>query len=175
WKIYTAVCLERTPVVTAEKTSIEKEFTEYLNKVEFENSLLSDHEIRHKEDLTLAERKKAEDYEETEAEAQRQTAMDMEDLWEKELAESSFASRITAADKSGDLKTTDRCLDRKLVLVVKQQVAPGHQHWVLPKSQLLEGETLRQGAERTLSSLCGSALVASFMGNAPVGYQETPF
>lgn len=46
WKIYTGVCLERMPRISAEMTDLEKRFAEFLEKLEFDNSLLSDHELR---------------------------------------------------------------------------------------------------------------------------------
>ena len=46
----------------------------------------------------LASRRKVEDYEETEAEAMRVTAIEMEDLWEAELASFTPASRTTGGD-----------------------------------------------------------------------------
>ena len=43
----------------------------------------------------LVERRKDDDYEETEAEAIRQTAMDSEDVWEAEMEAFTPANRIT--------------------------------------------------------------------------------
>ena len=46
-----AVCLERFPVITQEMNSIENEFGQLLSKMELEQSHLSNHELRHLEDL----------------------------------------------------------------------------------------------------------------------------
>ncbi len=46
-------------------------------------------------DSKMAEKRKQEDYEETEAEAVRQTAMEAEDQWEAELSHFTPASRTT--------------------------------------------------------------------------------
>ena len=46
-----AVTLERFPVITQEKSNMEKKFQALLDEMEFEKSLLSDHEIRHNEDM----------------------------------------------------------------------------------------------------------------------------
>ena len=50
WQLMSAVCLERFPVVTKDKNAIEANIQEMLNQLEFENSHLSDHELRHIED-----------------------------------------------------------------------------------------------------------------------------
>lgn len=41
------MCLERRPVITPELNQLEKEYQELLNQLELENSLKSDHELRH--------------------------------------------------------------------------------------------------------------------------------
>ena len=41
-----AICVERCPIITAEKTKIEKEYSDLMSSIEFENSKLSDHELR---------------------------------------------------------------------------------------------------------------------------------
>lgn len=51
WKLMSAVCLERFPVITQEMNSIENEFGQLLSKMELEQSHLSNHELRHLEDL----------------------------------------------------------------------------------------------------------------------------
>ena len=51
WQLVSAVCLERYPVISAEPNDLEKRYADLLHKTEFENSLESDHELRHREDL----------------------------------------------------------------------------------------------------------------------------
>lgn len=46
-----AVCLERFPVITQEMNPLEKKFSQLLQTMEHEKSHLSDHELRHLEDL----------------------------------------------------------------------------------------------------------------------------
>ena len=50
---------------------------------------------------------------------------------------------LTEADKTGNTHTTDRHLDKKLVLLVKQNLG-NQSHWVLPQSEWQEGESLRE-------------------------------
>jgi len=49
----------------------------------------------------------------------------------------------------------ERCLANSLVLLAEQQVG-GEKQWLLPQAPWQEGETLRQTAERALSSLPGN-------------------
>jgi large subunit ribosomal protein L46 len=47
------------------------------------------------------------------------------------------------ADEKNDLRSTDRKLQQRLVLLVKQKLGNG-QHWVLPMGQHCNGESMRQ-------------------------------
>ncbi|XP_046560193.1 39S ribosomal protein L46, mitochondrial-like isoform X1 [Haliotis rubra] len=174
WQLMSAVCVERFPVITELKTKMEDRFGELLDKMEFENSLLSNHEIRHRNDILREARRKEDDFEETEAEAVTQTALDLEDMWEMETKQFTPADRLTDADKSGDKKSTDRKLTEKLVLLVKQKVGD-KPLWVFPQGSWSEGESLRETAERVLGVRCGEELSAQFVGNAPCGVHQYVF
>lgn len=50
WKIVTAVCLERLPVIAPPMKPIEKQMTELFHEMDVIKSLKSDHEIRQEED-----------------------------------------------------------------------------------------------------------------------------
>ena len=50
WHLMSAVCLQRMPVITQERSDMEEEFSQLLEKIEFENSHLSDHELWHLDD-----------------------------------------------------------------------------------------------------------------------------
>ena len=91
------------------------------------------------------------------------------------------APRTTPDDASGNTRSLNRALDRKLYLVVK---APGTATWTLPQTQHVTDEPLRkvrvvircnlvmqrwaQTAERALSG-AGSPVHAYFLSNAPSG------
>lgn len=47
WDLYSAVCVERKPIITPELNELEKEFKQLLSELEFEKSLKSAHEVRH--------------------------------------------------------------------------------------------------------------------------------
>lgn len=51
WDLFSAVCLERKPVVTPALTEIEKEYKQYLKDLEFELSVKSNFELRHEADV----------------------------------------------------------------------------------------------------------------------------
>jgi len=171
WDLVSAVCLERFPVLTASPNEIEVKFEDMLKKQELEQSVLCDHELRHKADLETAERRKQDDFEESEAETVLQTAVEAEDEWENELAQFTPASRTTDADHNNDLKSSHRKLDSKLLLLVKQKLGP-ESHWVAPQGVRQEGESMRDAAERILRTCCGESLQAQFMGNAPSGFYK---
>ena len=46
-----AVCLERMPIITQNMTELEKEYSKTMIMIEREKSLLSDHTLRHLEDM----------------------------------------------------------------------------------------------------------------------------
>ncbi|KAJ8301983.1 hypothetical protein KUTeg_020970 [Tegillarca granosa] len=73
------------------------------------------------------------------------------------------------ADKSGDMKTTDRKLDRKLILIVQQKLG-NDLRWVLPFAYRDDGETMKETANKALVNSCGNGLESIILGNAPCGY-----
>lgn len=93
----------------------------------------------------LAQRKKADDADGDDGDGETETALDLEDKWDVERKSFTPADRITEADRSNDLKSTDRKLDSTLYLLVKQSIE-GRDHWVLPQATWEQGETLRQVA-----------------------------
>ena len=50
WQLVSAVCLQRLPVITAEKTPLEERFGSLMEQLELESSLLSNHELHARED-----------------------------------------------------------------------------------------------------------------------------
>uniref|UniRef100_A0A6B2LFP4 Large ribosomal subunit protein mL46 n=1 Tax=Arcella intermedia TaxID=1963864 RepID=A0A6B2LFP4_9EUKA len=82
--------------------------------------------------------------------------------------------RITEADKMNDIKSLYRKLDSKLFLIVKKK---NENFWQFPEEDLLDKETLRQGAERALKENCNTetTLETYFVGNGPVTFHSFPF
>ena len=54
-----------------------------------------------------------------------------------------YVCDLTESDEKNDLRSTDRKLDRRLVLLVKQKLGSG-QHWVMPMGVHSHGESMRQ-------------------------------
>ena len=51
WDLLGAVCLERKPILSQKLVAMQQQYMEFIAQVEFENSMKSDHEVRHEEDL----------------------------------------------------------------------------------------------------------------------------
>jgi hypothetical protein len=51
WHLLSAICVQRVPQIIPEMNYLEKKMSNILSKVEVNNSLYSDHEMRHFEDL----------------------------------------------------------------------------------------------------------------------------
>ncbi|CAK1540604.1 unnamed protein product [Leptosia nina] len=171
WDVVTGVCVERLPVVTPPLNEIQKKYKEFLWTVEVENSLKSDHELRHENDKKQAEILKRESAEVDLDAVSKITAQDFEDSATEEFAQFKFASIETEADKKGDKSTHDRCLQRHLILVTEQKLGSDVKN-ILPHGQWKEGETLRQTAERVLQEKCGPGLKVDFLSNAPCGFYK---
>ncbi|KAH8031420.1 hypothetical protein HPB51_017192 [Rhipicephalus microplus] len=137
WDLVGAVALERKPVIVPELNALERKYLEILHALEVEGSLLSDHELQ-----LLEDKKRRADPEEGVA-ITVQTAQDIEDEWTRKAKEFKPAPRLTEADRKGDTRTTHRCLDQPLLLVVNQQLGKGHR-WILPQAVHAHGETMRQ-------------------------------
>ncbi|CAG5123157.1 unnamed protein product, partial [Candidula unifasciata] len=156
--LYSAVCVQRLPIITQPLNDIENRYADLLAKIELENSYLSDFEIRLISEAHI-DRKDTED----EKTGDTETALDLQDKWDVEMKAFVPAPRETEADRTNNQRTVDRKLDSPLYLLVKQKIE-GNDHWVLPQAVFQQGETLRQ--ERALSTLCGE-VKTTFLGNAP--------
>lgn len=176
WTLHGAVCLQRLPVISQDRNPMEEEFSELMQQMELERSLLSDHELRLMEDAARMSRKQEEDYDSDEEEdygdKEIVTAQDLEDAWEQKLKQFHPAQRSNG-DKL-DVSSPERCLADSLILLIKQDVG-SKKVWLLPQIQWKAGETLRQTAERALSNLPGADLKATFLGHAPCGFYKYKF
>lgn len=103
--------------------------------------------------------------------AVQQTAQDLKDAWKEELAQFQMNDRITDADRLKDTTSLRRKLDSTLVLLVDQKLGAAS-HLLLPQGKRIEGETMRQTAERVLQERCGGSVNAVWYGNAPCGFYK---
>ncbi|XP_029354552.1 large ribosomal subunit protein mL46 [Echeneis naucrates] len=171
WALMAAVCLQRLPVISAQRSPIEQRFSRMMGQMELEKSVLSDHELQLLEDAERMNRKKADDYDsDDEYDRKNQDivlAQDLEDTWEQKFKKFQPAARVRA-DVDQDVTSVQRCLADSLFLLAEQQVGSS-KLWLLPQTQWQEGETLRQTAERALASLPAAGFKATFLSNAPCG------
>jgi len=175
WLLFASVCVERKPVISQPLTPMEIKFAAFLDKLELQNSLKSDHELRHEGDMVRSEQLKAGTLDDADLDVvAAQTAQDFEDASQEELLKFNPAPRKTESDLKDDRHSLDRALDRYLMLVINPKFGQ-NSPWIFPQSEHQLGETLRQTAERTLCQLCGSNLKARILGNAPVGFYKYKF
>lgn len=172
WDLYAGVLVERLPVVSKEFNELEKEFQQFLWRVELEKSLKSKHELQHEREVKQAELlKKGQMEVDLDESASKQTAQDLKDAYIEELNKFKFAPRSTADDQSKNIASTNRCLDDSLFLLVEQKLGT-KSHFLLPQGPRLDGETMRQAAERVLREKCGDKMIVQFYGNAPCGFYK---
>uniref|UniRef100_A0A3Q2ZC56 Large ribosomal subunit protein mL46 n=2 Tax=Kryptolebias marmoratus TaxID=37003 RepID=A0A3Q2ZC56_KRYMA len=171
WTLMAAVCLQRLPVISADCSPLEQRFKDMLLQLELEKSVLSDHELRLLEDAERMSRKQSGDYDLDEDDSSDNQdiilAQDLEDAWEQKFQNFQTAPRVVA-DVDKDLTSVERCLPDSLVLLAEQQVG-GEKLWLLPQAPWQKGETLRQTAEKALSTVSADGFKATFLSNAPCG------
>lgn len=166
WDLYSAVCLERHPVIIQSMQEIEMKFHNVLKKIEYENSFKSDHELRKEREK---KQKKSDNMDDVDSVIQ--TAQDFEDNCQEELKNFKFAPTITKFDEQNVTSSLERKLDKNLLLLTQQKVGDLH-YWIPPQGIRKEGETMRQTAERVLQDTCGANIKAKFYGNAPIGFYK---
>lgn len=141
-----------------------------MKQIEFEQSYKSDFEVRDEKDKLITQLTQKGNYDDVESTLQ-QTAQDLKDVWRDEFQKFQLNSRVTEADRKNDVKSTDRKLEDTLILLVEQKL--GNQtHMLLPQGKRLDGETMRQTAERVLKENCGDEIEVMFYGNAPCGFYK---
>ncbi|KAL8828142.1 MAG: hypothetical protein Q9170_006725, partial [Blastenia crenularia] len=75
-------------------------------------------------------------------------------------------SRVTEADRVGDVRSLDRLLQRTLYLVVRK----GDGRWWFPSDGLVGRESLHTAAERVLVQAGGVNMNTWIVGNIPLGH-----
>ena len=169
WKITAAVSVERMPQITPDLDPIQQKFQGFLQQLEMEQSKKCDHELRIEQDLELLEMKKR--GENIPADKLNvNTAEDDLEIWRKDADKFQIASRTTEADTKNDTQSSNRKLDKSLFLVIRNQ-----KHWTLPMLDHVQGESLRNTAERALQNTCGQDFSAQVLGNAPFAHAKVKY
>lgn len=96
WDLYSAVCLERHPMIIQPMQDIELKYYNMLRKIEFENSLKCDHELKAEKEK---EQKSVRTDDQDEDAVLIQTIQDFEDSSQEELNSFKFAPTITSMHK----------------------------------------------------------------------------
>ncbi|KAL0107799.1 hypothetical protein PUN28_014820 [Cardiocondyla obscurior] len=169
WDLYSAVCLERHPIVTQSMQEIEAKFHNMLKTIEYENSLKSDYELKKEAENKQEKLNKTESVDDINV--VMQTMQDIEDIYQEELNNFKFAPRVTKFDEQNITSSLKRKLDKNLLLLVQQKVGDVH-YWLPPQGIRKQGETMRQTAERVLQDACGTKIKVKFYGNAPIGFYK---
>lgn len=165
WDLLSAVCLERHPVITKPMIDIEVRYEKMIRQIEFENSLLSDFELKkRKEGKGTGKQTDSENI------VSIQTAQDFEDSCEEELVAFKFAPRENETEDNA-VTSLRRKLDKNLLLLVEQKIGDVS-YWIPPQSIRQERETMIQTARRSLEEFCGNNIKVQFYGNAPIGFYK---
>ncbi|KXJ20025.1 39S ribosomal protein L46, mitochondrial [Exaiptasia diaphana] len=168
--IYSAVCVERLPLITPDKTDLARKYEELQDQIELEKSALSEDEAQVRQvterKKKLTERDEDENLEVAQFEEKRK---EFHEEQEEEFRQFQPANRETEADRNNDLKSINRKLEQTLILLLKNKKSS----WEMPLAAIQDKETLRQTAERMIKQACGTDINVKFISNAPAGVLKT--
>lgn len=142
---------------------------DYLRQLEFEQSFKCDFEMRAEKDKLITQFSQKGNIDDVDK-ALQQTAQDLKDAWRDELQKIQLNSRTTEADRLNDVKSTNRKLEETLILLMEHKLG-SDKLMLLPQGKRLDGETMRQTAERVLQDRC-DGIDVTFYGNAPCGFYK---
>ncbi|XP_072026818.1 large ribosomal subunit protein mL46-like [Amphiura filiformis] len=175
YQLMAAVCLERYPVVSNQLDEVEREYQDLIDQEELEESYLSEHEIKVAHEIDLLERKKKGLMDEEGAEVADMSTLEAEDKAKAELESFEAANTITEADKKNDVRSLDRQLHDRLVLLTKCKLGKD-KVWMMPQGNWKEGESLQETAERVLRAHSNSDnLEFKVMNRIPCGFFKYKF
>ncbi|XP_054008625.1 39S ribosomal protein L46, mitochondrial [Hylaeus anthracinus] len=165
WDLMSAVCLERHPIITKPMLDIQVRYQELLRQIEFENSLLSEFEL--KVEKEKEQKQKASKNDDVNI-VYHQTTQDYLDSAEEELQKFTFAPRES---EDNGVSSLERKLDKHLMLLTEQNIGNTN-FWIPPQSIRKDEETMIETANRTVQEFCGSNVKVKFYGNAPIGFYK---
>ncbi|CAH8548583.1 unnamed protein product [Schistosoma intercalatum] len=166
WNIFSGLCIRRPAVIAPELKPLEKQVADLIEKVDFEKSHLSAHELRHEIETKRIANALSKGISNI-AQESLITAREAEIMWELEAEQYKPAERLTENDKSENLKSAWRALDKPLYLLVQspRNVSSG---WNLPTAPVSDGKNLRQVADSIATSLLPPKAKWCIFGNTPV-------
>ncbi|KAJ7370819.1 39S ribosomal protein L46, mitochondrial [Desmophyllum pertusum] len=171
-RIFSAVCVQRLPVITTEKSELEKRYEELQHQLEFEQSALSEDEVQLHKILERKRKLKDDDDDESNviaiSESQRK---EFEEEQDEEWRKYEPGNRETEADKLDNMQSLHRKLQETLILLVRR--GKDAATWELPHAEVTDtSDTLQQVASRSLSETCGADLKVLFLSNAPIAVMK---
>ncbi|CAF1324175.1 unnamed protein product [Adineta steineri] len=170
-QIKVALCIQRYAHLSPEMNPLEQDYTNLLTQIETENSYLSDHELRHKREIEITKQRQISPTSASSTVNIVQTAVDLEDRVAKEFSNFQFMSRETEDDKTNNLRSYHRKLDKNLLLIVQQKDSQANKdEWIFPEKIYDSESSLRAAAEQIIST-CGN-LHIQISGNAPLAYYK---
>lgn len=179
WRVMSAVCIERKPLITQPLTEFEKKFENMIEEIELNASYKSEHELRIEEEKRQTELLKNSNNIDADIEGLlKQSAQDFEDAGTDEFNRMrvQLGARV---DPERDAHLTDhhRKLDHHLVLLTQYHYNGeiSKPVWTLPHDFVQPGETLRDAANRVVSHVLGDDIQTYILGNAPFGYYKFKF
>ncbi|KAM3185122.1 hypothetical protein ACTXT7_006997 [Hymenolepis weldensis] len=200
WKIFAGLCIRRPAIVSPPLTPLQLRMQDFYANLEIQNSHLSSHELRHRNDLeriSQMARDQRSDGTSSSSNLRRQpasgdsvtpllTAKDMELFWES--GEKEFWNEIgklgvtprkeghdpQMADKTTPTNTAWRYLDRNLILLTRQRLGSAFD-WGLPVIEVAGNATLRSAAEELAKSLLPSESHWKIVGNSPIAVHKYAF
>jgi len=169
WKLCASTALIRQPLVEPKKNGLEQTFEDFMSKVEYEKSVLSEWELEKQRQTSLIKK-----IESGKAEASsldfKFSNQELEDGFEVSLKKfkESFEE---ASPPDNDVRNPNRRMREPLVLITKQKLGKDHV-WMLPLKEWVEGETLRETAENSLqcvqlNNVADAKIAPRFVSNAP--------
>jgi len=169
WKLCASTALIRQPLVEPKKNGLEQTFEDFMSKVEYEKSVLSEWEIEKERQTKLIKKIEAGKAEASSLDF-KFSNQELEDGFEVSLKQLKESFEEETPD-DGDVRNPNRRCREPLVLITKQKLGKDHV-WMLPVKEWVEGETLRETAENSLScvsldNVADSKIAPTFISNAP--------
>ncbi|OQR80285.1 39S ribosomal protein L46 [Tropilaelaps mercedesae] len=167
WQIAAGAVLERPAIIVRPFNALEMAYVDLLGELETEQSLLSDHELKVKEEEEQIRSRSGKPA--SGAPLRVKLTGDFVKEWTAELE--AFRNKYPYKPSNLGLNDVNRHIDQALTLLVKQKLGP-QEHWLFPQTNHVEGETLRQTAERAVKECFGGSVSTRSIGNAPIALHK---